>query len=37
MDVVISALIDPRSIIVVAGVCIISIVRGGIAVTWAIA
>jgi hypothetical protein len=36
-DVIISTLIDPRSIIVVAGVGVISIIRGGIAVTWAIA
>jgi hypothetical protein len=35
--VIISTLIDPRSIIVVAGVGVISIVRGGIAVAWAIA
>ena len=35
-DVIISSLIDPRSIIVVAGVGVISVVRG-IAVAWAIA
>jgi hypothetical protein len=36
-DVIISALIDPRAIIVVAGVGVIPIVRGGIAVAWTIA
>jgi hypothetical protein len=36
-DVVIAALIGPRSIVIVARVCVISIIRGGIAVTWAIA
>jgi hypothetical protein len=35
--VIISTLIDPRSIIVVAGVGVIPIVRRGIAVAWAIA
>jgi hypothetical protein len=34
--VIISALIDPRAIIVVAAVGVIFIVRGGIAVAWAV-